>query len=566
MREYAQTQSNSQHEASGRAVLPTPRPHRGGLQAKLTVNTPGDVHEREADRFAERVTGTHDSGEQRTGGAAGQTTAPSVAGEVAKSHGQPLTPQTRAHMEEGFGHDFGRVRVHADGEAADAARSVGARAYTLGNNIVFGANQYQPSTPEGQHLIAHELTHVLQQSAAPGVIQRQPAAEGAQAPAAAEPIVPLGDVLPFTPEGQTLGWDGAAILGTGQIEPTSAVGKAVTSGPAAVQALADSIYPDLGKELDTKSDVGGYTAAVGDAAILAAVIKEGINTRTTTYGQLRSFAVMMAALENTGDQRQVTMIMWASQPPRPSGTVGKKAPAEPLRLEMYKTLNRWKGTKEGSAGFESFMPSTTLDERRKEAGERGCTFTTCVEFLGRAQNISAGNAGVKLKKQINADVGVEKDRQKMTLPDGAWVPAKPKMTKRPKPGDIYFLEFAENVYKDNAAKKPENIKFTKGQFSHVGYILSLAKGPAHGPAGPPTEVWETVDGGQGPAGKYSFKTNEAGKKELVRTQVGAERIDRVTRIYHPDTNLITGESNQDKTQRTLTGWVDVDTLQGEYTV
>jgi hypothetical protein len=66
-------------------------------------------------------------------------------------------------MEPRFGHDFSRVRVHDDARAAESARAVNALAYTVGSDVVFGPNQYSPGTPEGRRLLAHELTHVLQQ-------------------------------------------------------------------------------------------------------------------------------------------------------------------------------------------------------------------------------------------------------------------------------------------------------------------------------------------------------------------------------------------------------------------
>jgi hypothetical protein len=80
-------------------------------------------------------------------------------------------------MEPRFGQDFGEVRVHADGEAASAARAVEARAYTVGSDIVFGSGQYAPATTEGNKLLAHELTHILQQrsvGAEPAYIRRSP--------------------------------------------------------------------------------------------------------------------------------------------------------------------------------------------------------------------------------------------------------------------------------------------------------------------------------------------------------------------------------------------------------
>ncbi len=91
---------------------------------------------------------------------------------VLRSSGQPLGESTRAQMEDRLGFDFSGVRVHADAEAAHSARAVGARAYTIGSDVVFGAGEYAPRSREGQRLIAHELTHVRQQASAPPMLQR----------------------------------------------------------------------------------------------------------------------------------------------------------------------------------------------------------------------------------------------------------------------------------------------------------------------------------------------------------------------------------------------------------
>ena len=90
---------------------------------------------------------------------------PPIVHEVLRASGQPLEAATRAFMEPRFGHDFSRVRVFADASADNAARAVQARAYTIGRNIVFGAGEYAPGSVNGKRLLAHELTHVVQQSA-----------------------------------------------------------------------------------------------------------------------------------------------------------------------------------------------------------------------------------------------------------------------------------------------------------------------------------------------------------------------------------------------------------------
>jgi hypothetical protein len=94
--------------------------------------------------------------------------APPIVHEVLCSPGKPLDAVTRALMEPRFGHDFSQVRVHSDSQAAEAARSVDALAFAVGKHLVFNSNQYSPNTDPGYRLIAHELTHVVQQSGTNG--------------------------------------------------------------------------------------------------------------------------------------------------------------------------------------------------------------------------------------------------------------------------------------------------------------------------------------------------------------------------------------------------------------
>ncbi len=90
--------------------------------------------------------------------------APSLVQDVLASPGRPLDAPTREFFAARFAHDFGDVRVHDDARAAESARGVNALAYTVGRDVVFGAGRYSPSTNAGRHLLAHELTHVVQQS------------------------------------------------------------------------------------------------------------------------------------------------------------------------------------------------------------------------------------------------------------------------------------------------------------------------------------------------------------------------------------------------------------------
>ena len=182
-----------------------------GIQAKLRIGQPGDVYEQEADRVADEVMRMSEPEVQRqvepeeeeeilqTKQLVDQIT-PLVQRQVEeeeeeemlqaknredatsevshglesqinaiKGGGQPLAESERAFFEPRFGYDFSRVRVHADTRAAESALAVNARAFTRGHHIVFGAGQHVPEMSEGQRLLAHELTHTVQQG---GVSER----------------------------------------------------------------------------------------------------------------------------------------------------------------------------------------------------------------------------------------------------------------------------------------------------------------------------------------------------------------------------------------------------------
>jgi hypothetical protein len=167
------------------------------LQRKLTVGAGNDPLEAEADQVAAQALdrqaypggGNIPPRIQRvTGEPTTQTDAapPSVDDTVA-SPGRPLDATLRRDMEQRFGHDFSRVRVHSDAAAGQSAREVNARSYTVGSDIVFDHGEFNPATISGRKLLAHELTHVVQQErgatqSSPGTIQRQPKTETPEFP------------------------------------------------------------------------------------------------------------------------------------------------------------------------------------------------------------------------------------------------------------------------------------------------------------------------------------------------------------------------------------------------
>jgi hypothetical protein len=169
------------------------------IQAKLTVNESSEKYEQEADRVAGQVLRMPAPQNQSaptwpksscTQGENKKITTKSIADQITplvhrkneaiaaldvepeiedracslRGGGAPLPSATRAFFEPRFGHDFSHVRVHADALAGETARSINARAFTIGRDIAFGSGQYAPGTRKGMLLLGHELTHVVQQS------------------------------------------------------------------------------------------------------------------------------------------------------------------------------------------------------------------------------------------------------------------------------------------------------------------------------------------------------------------------------------------------------------------
>lgn len=162
------------------------------IQPKLTINKPGDAYEQEADAVADKVMRMKDNEgvnqaffkpaissvsrkcaaceaednelqrkENSTGSSVGASTENYI---NSLSGGRSLNENERSFFEPRMGYDFSNVRLHTDAAASESAKDINALAYTHGNDIVFDANQYAGDTESGKHLLAHELTHVVQQS------------------------------------------------------------------------------------------------------------------------------------------------------------------------------------------------------------------------------------------------------------------------------------------------------------------------------------------------------------------------------------------------------------------
>lgn len=168
------------------------------IQTKLTISEPGDEYEQEAERISTQVMrmpepqlqracacgGCRDCQSEKSGqqghvqtkqiqsSNTGHVAAPPNIGELAQSRGEPLDLTTRTFMEPRFGANFGTIRIHTDGHAQRFSADLNADAFTIGNDIFFARNKWNPTAASGRHLLAHELAHTVQQSGDASTIQR----------------------------------------------------------------------------------------------------------------------------------------------------------------------------------------------------------------------------------------------------------------------------------------------------------------------------------------------------------------------------------------------------------
>jgi hypothetical protein len=229
-------------------------PHSGVIQTKLSVGDVNDPLEDEANRVADQVMRMPDPGfftarapaqisrkcascenEERGNPTieptrvAANNEAPAVVHQALRAPAQPLDPASRAYFELRLGHNLSQVRVHHDSVADASAHAVNALAYTVGEDIVFRGGQYAPHTRSGQHLLAHELTHVVQQSGAGSVDRRVGKSVQRAETLGTKVTEPAGVTSPFSVVTAT--FDGATFTMVGD-------------GKSIVQASAQSGHPN----------------------------------------------------------------------------------------------------------------------------------------------------------------------------------------------------------------------------------------------------------------------------------------------------------------------------------
>lgn len=272
------------------------------LQAKLAVSQPQDAEERQADQVAAEVSRAPRAGLQRaslepaiTPVKKDESLAPKLAGqgsrqdmggqsldtdtatriESLKGQGDPLQESLRRDMETQFGRDLSATRFHVDAQAEELCAQVQARAFTVGNDIFFAPGEFAPETEAGRELLAHELTHVVQQTgaASPSRLFRQPTGERKQETAVKTPLELAENVwtslLAFsaraTPE---LARVGANIKGYLDRYDTAYATFAKVLGEAKAEAAAREKWVDVVKGIVIGTGVGLAAGALYTASAI----------------------------------------------------------------------------------------------------------------------------------------------------------------------------------------------------------------------------------------------------------------------------------------------------------
>lgn len=214
-------------------------------QAKPAISAPADAHELEANRAADEAMNSQDQAVSQSPAETGRTLPRSGVG------GEPIPDATRALFESRFGQDFNEVRLHTGPAASEAAQSLGAQAFTIGSDIVFGEDRPALETTEGHRLLAHELAHVAQQRGA------SEEAEGASNHTSTGPMVKVshgvapGSVIHRRPSELI---DNASFLGNGI---GGGINKTMRDRLTQVENHLKTVYDALGPNHPDRVHFGG---------------------------------------------------------------------------------------------------------------------------------------------------------------------------------------------------------------------------------------------------------------------------------------------------------------------
>jgi hypothetical protein len=238
--------------------------------------------------FADRQWGK--GNEVRTSGAG-----PVGVGQCISSSGKQLASDLQEDMESRFGHDFSNVRIHADPDAYEAASALGARAFTVGQNIVLGRDQYAPTTAAGRRLLAHELAHVVQQSSGAGQAFRSPLIQ--RVLAVAQPPDPFNTFTPVLKEAERENRKHPP-------QPAPLVPEATVPGDVAQQYR---LFRVSGWELLERSDVGSrIDELAGKVEAHGRGGRSGVTRNDLRVAFAESIEYILTIRETTGDVDPIT--------------------------------------------------------------------------------------------------------------------------------------------------------------------------------------------------------------------------------------------------------------------
>ena len=447
--------------------------------------------------------------------------APAQLDRAAASPGAPLPASLQEQFESSLGFALGGVRVHTGDDSVAAASSVGARAYAVGQDIHFNAGQYDPSSQAGQHLLAHEVAHTVQQGAgassgpqpklevsSPGDAHEVEADHAADAMLAGRPaaLSPASGVqrepLPAT---EPPGASADPVLDAGE--------KALAAGPpdttfdpndlegnswslrfrdAAVEALLRHLIVTFIGE----ADPGPLCEVVFDDAAPPRASVPAWVKRFRTKSISANTAGAPAGKSASGGAEQQRMSRLATQL---ADAIRPKTDGEKFREEFLAKV------KPGT----SIMSQAAIDKQNadhKAAGKAG-HITTCIAFAGSkvSDAMAAGNPGAKPFRGPNGykEVTPGAANSLDELPPGSWKDAK-SAAEPPKPGDMLVLNYAEaDVIGKGTATET---KVFPGYFAHVNILRDIQPVDPADPAfvaakaagkidSPPDSTFVTVDGG-----------------------------------------------------------------------
>lgn len=265
------------------------------VQAKLTVSDPSDVYEQEADRVAETVTQSLQSQVTRQAVEEEEETVQAktiletqrqelpeeeeLQAQSVESHdttvsesietrinnasggGQPLADSVKNPMETAFGAEFGGVRVHNDSEADVLNQQLGARAFTTGNDIFFRADEYSPGSDSGKKLIAHELTHVIQQTGKKATLKEDVSRTEQGKVDTKENATPVSDVLQRKPVPGLTDYGNFVDMGNGLFGTTQPTDAGEVSGlvdEIRAKTIQAGLHQNIKVITGTHGDVSGH--------------------------------------------------------------------------------------------------------------------------------------------------------------------------------------------------------------------------------------------------------------------------------------------------------------------